>query len=125
MYPMKKILIVDDNTDILQVVELILKSHGFQVETVSDGTKAISRTGIFKPDLVLLDVYLGGVDGRQICKELKADSKTTNIPVIMFSAQSSRDDVMKYKADDFIGKPFEVTDLMGKINYELSIANSN
>src|ERR1017187_3600375 len=104
MNPMKKILIADDNTDILQVVELILKSHGYDVEAVSDGFKVIERTGIFKPDLVLLDVYLAGIDGREICKKLKADIKTTNIPVIMFSAQSNLDEVIKYKADNFIGK---------------------
>jgi CheY-like chemotaxis protein len=125
MDPMKKILVVDDNKDILQVVELILKSHGMQVEAVSDGTEAIERIGNFKPDLVLLDVYLGGVDGRDICKELKSDYHTSNIPVIMFSAQGNISDVKQFKAQDFISKPFDVSDLMGKINYQLSHAISN
>lgn len=125
MKPMKKILVVDDNTDILQVVELILKSNGMQVEGVSDGNEAIERIGKFKPDIVLLDVYIGGVDGRDICRKLKANEETTSIPVIMFSAQSNRVEASECKAEDFIGKPFEVTDLMGKINYQLSQAISN
>ena len=120
MDPMKKILVVDDNTDILQVVELILKSNGMEVEAVSDGNEAIERIGKFHPDLVLLDVCLGGVDGREICMKLKENTLTRKIPVIMFSAQSNKLEANECKAQDFLGKPFEVTDLMGKINYQLS-----
>jgi CheY-like chemotaxis protein len=125
MNPMKKILVIDDNTDILQVVELILKSNGMEVEAVSDGNEAIERVGRFHPDLVLMDVYVGGVDGREICMQLKANRDTHNIPVIMFSAQSNQAEANDCHAEDFLGKPFEVTDLMGKINYQLSHAISN
>ena len=122
---MKKILVVDDNEDILQVVELILKNNGMEVEAISDGNQAINRTGKFKPDLILLDVYLAGVDGRDICQKLKADKGTNQIPIIMFSAQSNLDEVKKYNAEDFIAKPFEIIDLLGKINYQLAKAISN
>jgi DNA-binding response OmpR family regulator len=125
MIPMKKILVVDDNIDILQVVELILKSNGMEVEVISDGNDAIETVRTFHPDLVLMDVYLGEVDGRAICMKLKANRATNKIPVIMFSAQSNKLEANECKAQDFLDKPFEVTDLMGKINYQLSHAISN
>lgn len=123
--PMKKILVVDDNVDILQVVVLILKNHFMEVKGISDGNEIIERIQTFKPDLVLLDVYLNGLDGREICKQLKSHSETSNIPIIMFSAQSNLEEIKKCDAQDFIAKPFEIIDLVGKINYQLSHPNQN
>ncbi len=120
---MNKILVVDDNTEILNVVELILNNYGFEVDTISNGQDVITQTESFKPDLVLMDVYLGGMDGMDICKTLKSSDATRHIPVIMFSAHSNRKDVFdSCKAQDFIGKPFEITELVSKIKYQLAHA---
>ena len=120
---MNKILVVDDNMDILNVVELILKTNGFEVSAISNGHDVIKSTESFKPDLVLLDVYLGGMDGREICKKLKSSEETRHIPVIMFSAHSTRQEIFNNcTAQDFIGKPFEIKELVGKIKYQLAHA---
>ncbi|GAC1586205.1 MAG: hypothetical protein NVS3B19_04560 [Ginsengibacter sp.] len=121
---MNKILVVDDNDDILSVVQLILTSNGFEVSATSNGDNAIALTNEFKPDLVLLDIYLGGIDGRDICRSLKANEATSHIPVIMFSAHGSRQDVFdKCDAQDFISKPFEIKEFVGKIKYQLAQAS--
>lgn len=120
---MNRILVVDDNTDILSVVELILKNNGYEVNTISNGHDAVNKTEQFKPDLVLLDVYLGGLDGRDICDTLKASEITKHIPIIMFSAHSNKKDIFEScGAQDFIGKPFEINELVGKIKYQLAHA---
>ena len=120
---MNKILVVDDNTDILSVVALILQSNGFEVSTLTNGHEAIKITEQFKPDLVLLDVFLGGMDGREICQTLKESEKTKHIPVIMFSANNNKKEVFdSCNAQDFIGKPFEINELVSKIKYQLAHA---
>ncbi len=124
---MDRILVVDDNRDILQVVKIILENHGFEVLTTLKGEDTFSNTETFNPQLILMDVFLSsGIDGRQICKSLKLNPKTKEIPVIMFSAQTKMEDVFKIcGADDFIAKPFAVKDLIGKIRYLLPHENSN
>lgn len=117
---MKKVLIVDDNKDIVWVVETILKRYGFEVMSTLRGEDVISKVETFHPQLVLLDVFLSGVDGIEICNKLKSMQKTKDIPVIMFSAHTNRNDVMKFcKADDFLQKPFDVNELVKKINVQI------
>ncbi len=124
---MYRILVVDDNKDILQVVKIILENHGFEVLASLKGEDSFSNTETFNPQLILLDVFLSsGIDGREICKSLKSNPKTKEIPVIMFSAQTKMEDVFQIcGADDFIEKPFAVKDLVGKINNHLSHINLN
>lgn len=118
---MKRILVVDDNLDILHLVQMILKNQGFEVLTSPKGGDVISHTETFSPQIILLDVFLSGYDGRDICRELKLNPKTRDIPVIMFSAHTSYADIMREcNADDFIAKPFEVNDLVNKVNKRLS-----
>ncbi len=119
---MNRILVVDDNTDILQIVKVILENNGYEVVVTPNGEETISKTDAFKPQLILMDVFLSaGIDGRDICRALKANDKTKDIPVIMFSAQTKMEDVLKScRADDFIAKPFEVKDLINKIQFHLS-----
>ena len=121
-YIMSRILVVDDNKDILQIVEIILKNYGFEVMVTPNGEETFSKTDSFNPQLILMDVFLSeGMDGRVICKSLKSNPQTKNIPVIMFSAQTKMDDAFHVcLADDFIAKPFEVVDLITKIKYHLS-----
>ncbi len=119
---MNRILVVDDNEDILQIVEIILENYGFDVMVTPNGDETISKTNSFNPQLILMDVFLSaGIDGRVICKTLKSNPETKNIPVIMFSAQTKMEDVYQAcKADDFIAKPFDVADLISKIKYHLA-----
>ena len=117
---MSRILVVDDDIDILSVMEIILSMKGFEVEVNSRGENTIPKIDSFKPDLILLDVLISGYDGRVICKQLKADIKTKHIPVIMFSAHpSAASTISDYGADDFISKPFDVDNLINKVNKQL------
>lgn len=113
---MKKILVVDDDPDILSVLEILLSMKGFEVASIARGDDAIPKVKSFKPDLVLLDVLISGHDGRVICKELKSTDETRNIPVIMLSAHPAAAEKMEeYAADGFIAKPFDVNYLLEKI----------
>lgn len=118
---MKRILVVDDNEDILDVVKIILSANGFKVMVTPKGEETFDRTESFSPQLILLDVFLQGIDGREICKELKSNPQTQGIPVIMFSAHDKYDEIEKIcKPDDFIAKPFDVAELVNKINAQVS-----
>jgi DNA-binding response OmpR family regulator len=122
---MSKILVVDDDIDILSVMEILLSMKGFDVEVTSKGENTFSKIETFKPDLILLDVLISGHDGRAICKQLKANPDTSNIPVIMFSAHpGAAATIADYGADDFIAKPFDVNNLMKKINTQLGITTA-
>lgn len=118
---MSKILVVDDDLDILIVMEILLTMKGFSVEVTANWESTFEKVETFKPDLILLDVLISGNDGRTICKSLKLDEKTKNIPVIMFSAHpSAAATIAEYGADDFISKPFDVNDLLAKVNFQLA-----
>ena len=121
---MKRVLVIDDNLDILQLVQLILKNHGFEVLASPRGEEVVLHTENFSPQVILLDVFLSGHDGREICRELKANPKTKDIPVIMFSAHTKNEEIIREcKADDFIAKPFEIKELVNKVNYRLVSKN--
>lgn len=115
---MNRVLIVDDNTDILWVVEIILKRYGFNVMSTLKGEEVLAKTKMFSPQLILLDVFLSGIDGIDVCNTLKSTPETKDIPVIMISAHTNFKDIKKFcKADDFIAKPFDANELVKKINH--------
>jgi len=115
---MNRILIVDDNNDILWVVEIILKRYGFEVISTLRGEEVLSKSVEFHPDLILLDVFLSGVDGIDVCNSLKANPETEHIPIIMISAHTNFKEIQKFcKADDFISKPFDANELVRKIKH--------
>jgi DNA-binding response OmpR family regulator len=119
---MSKILVVDDDIDILSVMEILLSMKGFDVEVTSKGENTFPKIDSFKPDLILLDVLISGYDGRAICKQLKSNPATSHIPIIMFSAHpGAASSIADYGADDFIAKPFDVSNLMKKVNAQLGI----
>lgn len=121
---MKRILVVDDDIDILTVVQLILETNGFDVKAISRWQQIYTQIDEFKPDLILLDVSLGTQDGRNICKQLKTTEATKNISVILFSAnQTVEKTVPECLADSFIAKPFDINDLIQGINNELMETN--
>lgn len=118
---MSKILVVDDDIDILSVIEILLTMKGFEVEVTAKGENTFPKINTFRPDLILLDVLISGHDGRTICRQLKSNEATKHIPVIMFSAHPGAGaTIADYGADDFIAKPFDVNNLMQKVNTQLT-----
>lgn len=113
-----KILVVDDEEDILELVEYNLKRDGYDVIRAEDGNQCLAKVDRYMPDLVLLDLMLPGIDGLDVCKTLKSDSKTEHIPVIMLTAKSEESDVvtgLEVGADDYICKPFSPRMLNARI----------
>ncbi|MEP6926686.1 MAG: response regulator [Ginsengibacter sp.] len=117
---MNRVLIVDDNFDILWVVETVLKRYGFEVMALPKGEDVLPKAKTFCPQIILLDVFLSGIDGIEVCNKLKQNPKTKDIPVIMFSAHTNFPEIKKFcHADDFIAKPFDVNELVKKIKYQI------
>jgi DNA-binding response OmpR family regulator len=121
---MSRILAVDDDHDILEVLQYILEDSGYEVEILSDGTKLFEQIKLHMPDLILLDIMLGNADGRDLCKSVKLQIDTHDIPVIMISASHNLSDVLKQDCapDDFIAKPFDINTLLSKIKRALPAA---
>ena len=118
---MSKILVVDDDQDILVVMEILLTMKGFEVDVTAKWENTFDKIESFNPDLILLDILISGNDGRTLCKQLKSQNETKSIPIIMFSAHpSAAASIKEYGADDFIAKPFDVNDLLSKVKNQLS-----
>ena len=119
---MSKILILDDDQDLLSIVGTLLRKKGFDVWTFVNWQKAWDDIKRNKPNLILLDVFLKGMDGMDICKKLKSSTLTRNIPIIMFSSYPTIAEtaIAEFGADEFIAKPFEVNEMVRKIKRVLS-----
>ncbi len=105
---MKKVLVVDDDPDILFIIQFLLDRFGFLVEQESNGAKVVGKVKQFEPGLILLDVNLPEVNGDEICKQLKSNPLTKHIPIILFSAGLNlKDNYGHCEASDFLEKPFE------------------
>ena len=117
----KKILAVDDDSDILDVIKIILEDEGYEVTTLIDGRKVFEVIDENQPDLILLDVMLGGLDGRDICKALKSHSIFKNIPVVMISASHNLDKSLLSPGspNDFLAKPFDIDHLINMVKAQL------
>lgn len=121
---MKKILVIDDDESIIEVIQLVLEGEGYCVQASMD-SNLLPLFKKEKPDLILLDVLLSGADGRDICKQLKSNPKTAHIPVIMLSAHSDVDQVADDGgADDFLEKPFDVDALIAIVEKHLVSTSS-
>lgn len=120
---MPKILVIDDDKDLLEVTQALLTKKGFEVKINNNWEEALESISAFNPQLILLDVFLNGVDGLDICKQLKSMPYTKHIPVLIFSAypRVAETVIYEYGADDFIAKPFEVNDLVLKVHSVLSL----
>lgn len=115
-----RILVVDDDIDLLMLLERTLQKHGYKVESAVSLAEAEYITAQFKPDLVLLDINLSGDDGRQLCWKIKHPTDGRQTKVILMSAlfyPTSR--TLLFGADDFIAKPFVTEFLLQKINAQL------
>ena len=114
----EKILIVEDEKDIIKMIEYNLKKEGYKVIDARDGEDALDLAVREYPDLILLDLMLPGIDGLEVCKSLKKESKTSSIPIIMLTAKSQESDKvvgLELGADDYITKPFSPRELIARI----------
>lgn len=111
----KRILIADDDAGIVDSLSLLLEVLGFDVASTMEGGKVVDAIKN-KPDLLLLDIWMSGVDGRDICRLIKANEATKDIPVLMISAsRDNRQSALDSGANDFLGKPFEMSAIKEKI----------
>jgi DNA-binding response OmpR family regulator len=118
---MNRILIVDDNADVLHVMQLIFSSRNFEVLTTTKGEQTTDLVNTFNPALIFLDINLGSMDGREISRQLKISEETKHIPIILFSANIIRGNMLNESlADDFVAKPFDVNELIIKVNKFIS-----
>lgn len=115
---MPRILIIDDDKDLLMIVKSFLQKKGFEVYAFTDWDNASEIIKTCEPQVILLDVFLSGLDGLEVCKRLKSSTYTRHIPIIIFSAypRVAETAIYEFGADDFIAKPFEVNDLVKKIH---------
>ncbi|NCD70320.1 response regulator [Mucilaginibacter agri] len=118
----KRILVVDDDPGVLEVLTDILCEYQFDVKPITRGEKVFDEINGYHPDLILMDVMLSGMDGRNICKSIKSDPKLNWIPVILLSANVNAYNVMfdKGAPNDFLSKPFDMNNLIDRIERQLT-----
>ena len=124
----ERILIVDDEPDIVEVLEYNLRQAGFTVVTVRDGATAMAEVRRQRPDLILLDVMLPDLSGTEICKRLRRDAATETVPIIMITALGTEIDRvvgLEVGADDYVVKPFSPRELVLRINAILRRTQAN
>lgn len=118
----QKILVVDDEPDVLLIVKTGLEMEGYQVVTASDGEEALGAAREERPDLILLDVMMPKMDGFEVLGKLKEDEAMATVPVIMLTGLSDRTKIQKALVSGiqwYVVKPFEFDDLMGKVRAAL------
>lgn len=121
---MKKILVVDDEKPISDIIQFNLVKEGFEVVTAFDGEEAINQFANEKPDLILLDLMLPKVDGLEVCRQIR---KTSDVPIIMLTAKDSEIDKvlgLELGADDYITKPFSNRELVARVKANLRRVNA-
>ena len=118
-----KILVIDDEPVIVDLVKFALELEGFTVITAEDGEQGITMAKTEKPDLVVLDIRLPGMNGYEICQQLKSDGITREIPVVLLSVKAAPEDIhagLEAGADDYVPKPFEPAKLIKIIRKNLA-----
>lgn len=121
---MPKILMIDDDTDILEVTKSLLAKKGYETVINTTWAEAQKTLETYEPQVILLDVFLDDTDGLDICKQLKSMPKTKHIPIIVMSAfpqLAEKATTCEFGAQDFLAKPFELNDLVEKLYSVLSV----
>lgn len=114
----KKILVVDDMIQLTKALVFSLKAEGYDAIMATSGEEGLEKTKQEKPDLIILDIMMPGMDGLEVCQKLKEDEELKSIPIILFTAKNQKSDVvegMKVGADDYVVKPYKFEVLHGKI----------
>ncbi len=110
-----RILVVDDNRDILDLVQRVLMTYGYEVVIARDGMEALQQETTSQPDLVVLDVNLPMLDGWEVCRRIKARRA---VPILLLTVRAERADIERSReagADDHLPKPFDITEFLGRI----------
>ena len=121
----KKILIVDDEPNIVISLEFLMKKEGFEVAVASDGEEALAKVASFDPDLLLLDIMMPKKSGYEVCEALRADLSRGGLLIVMLTAKGRDTEVAKglaIGADAFVTKPFSTKDLVAKVKSMLGVA---
>lgn len=114
-----KVLIIDDEPDIVETLTFMLEARNYDVVSAFDGLEGLAMVKAEQPDITLLDIMMPGMDGYDVCQKLKKDKNTKNMPIIMLTAKGENEAVIKAHksgADDYIVKPFNLPTLVGKLN---------
>lgn len=120
---MRRILIVDDEPNIVLALELLMKREGFEVQSVGDGQKVFDVVGKFRPDLIILDIMMPKMDGYEVCQRIRADASLKDISIIMLTAKGrevEREKGLALGADCYVTKPFSTREVMMKVKEILS-----
>jgi len=115
----KKVMVVDDEENLLELLEAVLEQAGFAVVTASDGKECLQKLKTVKPDLILLDMMMPGMSGREVCEKIRADPKTRDLKVAFLTvarfSETGKDTLKKMKVLDYITKPFDNDDLVRRV----------
>jgi two-component system phosphate regulon response regulator PhoB len=114
----EKVVVIEDEADILELIEYNLRREGYKVLSAKDGVEGLQRVRQEAPDLVLLDLMLPKLDGIEVCRRLKGDPLTRGIPIVMVTAKGEESDVvlgLGVGADDYVGKPFSPKELLARV----------
>ena len=120
--PKPRILVVDDDKNVVQIIAVNLRYEGLEVIEAYDGEEALAKVAAEKPDLILLDIMMPIIDGIEVCRRLKKNPQTANIPIIMLTAKTTDGDVLagwEAGADDYLTKPFNPLGLAQRVKLRL------
>ena len=116
--PLQKVLVIDDEENIIEFVKLGLRYEGFQVESAPDGEQGITMAQRINPELIILDVMMPGIDGIEVCQRLRTNPTTRDIPILMLNAKDAVQDRiggLDAGADDYLTKPFDFDELLARM----------
>jgi len=116
---MARVLVVDDELDIVETLRFVLEAHGHEVLEANDGLEALDRARSLEPDVILLDIMMPNLDGYKVCRMLKYDSQYSGIPVVLLTAKTDTQHVSMGKevgADEYLTKPFDVVEVIEMID---------
>jgi DNA-binding response OmpR family regulator len=115
---MSEILVVDDDRDVAQSIELSLRRRGFRVTLAHSGVEALKTLRRYRPDIVILDILMPGMSGLEVCRHLRTDPNTSDLPIIFLTARGQEQDRiegLRAGADDYLGKPFNLEELILRV----------
>ena len=126
--PRARVLVVDDEADLVRILQFGLQAIGYHVETASDGQEGLKKARELKPDIILLDLMLPKLDGYKVCRLLKFDERYKNIPIIILSARTQAGDqllAMEMGANRFVTKPYDFAEVLSHIETLLKSVPTN
>ena len=119
----KKILLIEDTPETIDIIRKVLSNNNYDVFISTDGESSIEKADMNKPDLILLDILMPGIDGYETCKRLKENKSTKDIPVVFLSAYANKDEIrqgLALGADEYLTKPISPDVLADRVSYILS-----